>query len=286
MKALGQPPQPSALAAVALALALAAGALVGAYALSRTAHEQADDASLRRLVHLTAPTDPTALPRLEAAVRAHPHVASARAITKADAAALLTALDPAAPIRPDDLPALHLVDIRLAAAAPLDAPERLQADLVAQGFSVEVLGPGGDAALARREASVTEAWAFGGAGAFAMVLLGLVSLIARAAGAGAADRARLLADLGATRAQTVGALAGPIGAGGFWAGLGGSALAALAVGGLAGLWLGAGALIARVQATPQEVMWPFLAAPVAGWIAMRLGAGAAVTRAYDRAAAA
>lgn len=264
----------AAFAAVAVGL--------GARAADRLAsHYDAERASYA-IVRVTYPEGPEGMEAAEAALRAAPHVAEAAPMSAERAAALLAEWSGAA-VRPEDMPALSLIELTLAASAPRDVATRIERALTRNGVSAEIIMAPEASSGAGVGARVRTA-ALWGAGAFALVMALIVSLAARGIAARRREWVIVMADCGATRSQAAGKVADEaallgLGAGAVGAGLAGAVAIAILLLAIPGAGLDA----LRAMILPIDLI-PLAAAPFITAIAAGAGARAAAGQFHAQAA--
>lgn len=282
MRRMIPPPHWALAALMALALGFAAATGLGVRALERLAAAQEAALDQERIVRVVAPEGNGALREARAALARAADVREARIMTTAEAQSLLSGWAEEAVVPEEALQDLRLIVVRLEANAPPTIGARLQADLAEAGLSVEIAGPGTAARAAARGRGGSP---FGGLTIVALVVAAaVVGFAGRAAAASQSATTRLLAALGATRAQAQTALARPIAGAGFAAGVGAAAAAVAGWAALAAYWPEAAAL-RPTDAAPLAMadIAPLLAAPIVGYWAARSGARAGAGRSFDRA---
>lgn len=260
----------------------AASAGLAARAVDRAGGAYEDQRQRYVMVRVIAPDSPAGLATAEAALDASPMVAAAARLSPARAADILRIWGQA-PMRPEEMPPLRLIEVELApGAADIDAGE-LEALLAGAGVTAEAIaaptGASGGGLAQRISAAAT--W---GAVAFGLVMALIVSLSARAIAARRREFVVAMTDLGATPNQAAGRIAEEAALVGLYAGLMGALLAALVVTGL--LF----ALIPGLTLTdmiglilPLDIV-PLAATPLGAAIAAWAGARAAAGLFYAQAA--
>jgi hypothetical protein len=229
------------------------------------------------VVQLNAPDGPAAATRAAEIARSVPGVAQAERMSAERAAALLRASG--APPSPGPLPDPGLVEVEVEPG--VDAAKPLAEALRQNGIDAQVLQGTPDAARARSIATERVAYAVAlaaiGFATFAAFLLGA------ARGAGSADAAAGLADLGATRGQVMGIVGGEAALSAFAAGAVASVSVAVIV--LALRMYGPDPGLALALAHLQPIHYtPLAAAPALAWTLAGLGARSAASAAFGRAA--
>lgn len=273
--------------AVFWTFAVAAFAAAAAGLAARGIDRMTEDYEAQRqnyaIARVLAPEGPEGVAAAQTALIGAPHVASAAPMNAARAAALLEEWG-GAPIAEIDMPPLRLIEIELTPApANADVAGDLVAALERGGIAAEVvLAPA--SAGAGGFASRIKLGAFWAAAAFALVMALIVALSARGLAARRSDLVQVLADLGATRGQAAGRVADEAALSGWWAGVTGAALAALAAAGLL-YALTPGATVDSLAAmiVPIDAA-PLLAAPMFAAVAAAMGARAGAESLYAQAA--
>jgi cell division transport system permease protein len=268
-----------------LAIACFAAAAAGLFArgVDRLAETYREERSNYAIVRVVAPEEPSAIQSAQAVLASAPQVARAAPITAARAAELLQQWggDQVAIM---ERPPLRLIEIELVPGSEdTDVNGDLVAALAQVGVTGEVVRPqtgAGVAGMAMRARLI----AILGASAFAAVMALVVSLAMRTMAARRTDFVVVLADLGATRSQAAGRVADEAASLGLRAGLLGAALAAIvAVGVVLALVPGA-----TIDTLPDIIGFadaaPLAAAPLIAAFAAALGARAAASNIYNRAA--
>ncbi len=178
------------------------------------------------VVRVLAPEGPSGIDAAVAALNHAPHVTSAEPMTAGRAAELLAQWG-GSPVSAADIPALRLIEIDLAPAAPhADISGDIVAALAQGGVTAQVIeapdrGSGGGWAGRVRLVAL---W---GAVAFAIIMAIIISLGARSLAARRRELVTVMTDLGATRGQAAGRIADEAAILGLYAGLIGGALAAI-----------------------------------------------------------
>lgn len=250
-------------------------AALGARAVDRIAVAYEIQRDSYAIVRVLAPEGPAAMFAAESALSRSPHVARAAPMSAERAAALLGDVDPAT------LPELRLIEIDLVpGTAAADIEASLTATLAQSGVSAEVVrapAAGGASGWVRTAAM----W---GAAAFALVMAAIISLASRSFAARRRELVTVMADCGATRAQTAGRIADEAAVLGLYAGAIGGGLAGLiALVLLLALIPGAGFdTLARVI-LPIDIA-PIVAAPLLAAVAAGAGARAAASFFHAQAA--
>jgi len=235
------------------------------------------------VVRVLAPEGPLGIAAAVAALESAPHVTSAEPMTAGRAAELLAQWG-GSPVNAADIPALRLIEIDLAPAAPhTDISGDIVASLAQGGVTAQVIeapdnaSGGGLAARARTIAL----WASIG---FALVMAVIISLGARGLAARRRELVTVMTDLGATRGQAAGRIADEAAILGLYAGLAGAALAAvIAIALLFVAMPGLSVESLRRMILPADLA-PILAAPFVAAIAAGAGARAAAGYFHGQAA--
>jgi len=274
------PPPPSGRPlfwAMMLACLLAIGAAMSAQVAVRSARQLEMAALSQIVVQIAAPEEAGAAARATEIAKSVPGVAHAERMTPARAAALLRASG--APVPPGPLPDLGLIEVEVEPGA--DAAGAISEALRKGGIEAQVIQ--GSPGAARSQSQGTER------AAYVIALVAIVFsvfaawLIGAARGAASAETAAGLADLGATRGQVMGVVAGEAALSAFGSG----ALAALSVTAvILALRLHGpdpGLALALAHLKPIEYA-PLAAAPALAWALAGLGARSAASSAYSRAA--
>lgn len=264
------------------AFAATAGALM-----ARTAERLAMDYERERtgyaIATVIAPEGQAGLAAAQAALTHAPHVLRASPLGAERAAALLNRWS-GSDLRADELPALRLVEIELAAApAGADALREIEAALTAAGVEARVAGAPANSAGARLAARVP-ALAMAAALLFALTMAGLVYQAARGLARQRQDAVAVLADLGVSRGRTAGRVADEAARLALLAGLAGALLAGAVAGG-ALLLLIPGATLGKLAGMMVPVDYALIAAaPLGAAVAAGAGARAAAERMHAQAA--
>jgi cell division transport system permease protein len=259
---------------LAFAVFAAVSAGLAARAVDRLAANYEEQRRNYAIVRVVAPEGPEGLAAAEAALAQSPYVSSAAPMTAGRAAAILGQWG-GNDIRAEDLPPLRLIEIELANTSEgTDLSGDIVAALAQGGVTAEVI-EAPDAASGGGVASRVRLVAYGGAGAFALVMAIIVSLAARSLAARRRELVTVMTDLGATRGQAAGRIADEAAILGLYAGLAGALLAGLA--GIAIMLLAVPGV--SFESLPGMIalfdLAPVAAAPVVAAIAAGLGARAA-----------
>lgn len=252
----------------------AAGAGFGARAIDRLAANYETDRSAYAVVRVIAPEGPEGVAAAQTALAHAPHVMSAAPMTAERAAELLASWG-GAPIAAADMPDLRLIEIEFAPAEPgVDRAGNVNARLAELGVTAEIVRAPPSATSARMAGLVRNV-ALWGAFGFGGVMALLASLSARGLAARRRDYIAVLADLGATRSQTAGRIADEAALVGLYAGVAGTALAAV----LAAIVLMVLLPQTTIDTLPDYVraidLAPLLATPIGAALATGFGARAA-----------
>lgn len=247
---------------------------LGARAADRMAVAYEAERTNYAIVRVIAPEGPAGMAAAERALAQAPHILSAAPMSGGRAAALLAQWG-GAEVSAEDLPALSLIELQLAATAPqADVAGDIVAALAAGGVTGEVV-QAPDGASGGGFASRVRAIAFWGSILFAVLMGVVVSLAARSLAARRRELVTVMADLGATRSQAAGRIADEAAVIGLYAGLIGGVAAGVT--GLVVLWLaipGMSLEALRAMILPIDLV-PIAAAPLGGAIAAGAGARAA-----------
>jgi cell division transport system permease protein len=245
----------------------AAAAGLAARAVDRLAVNQIQSLTNYAVVRVVAPEDERTATLAEATLAGSAHVARATLASPERTAQMIGGSVP-----PDDLPAVHLIELDLLPSAPRDIGAELEAALAQIGVTAEaVTAPPEVTAMPSR----IRAAAFWGAVAFALVMALIISLAARGLAARRRELVTVMADCGATEGQAAGRIADEAAVLGLYAGLVGGLLAGAA--GLVVLLIaipGAGADTLPNMILPIDLA-PIVAAPLGAAIAAGAGARAA-----------
>lgn len=269
--------------AMFLTLAFAAFAAAAAGLAARGVDRVAANYEAARLnyaiVRVLAPEGPAGIAAAELALAQAAQVTSAAPMTAGRAAALL-----GGEVRAEDMPALRLIEIELAAApAHVDVSGDLVAALAQGGVTAEVIEAPDDSAGAGLATRVRNA-AFWGAVAFALVMAIIVSLAARGLAARRREMVTVMCDLGATQGETAGRIADEAAVMGLYAGLIGGVLAGFAGFVVLILAIPGVSLDALIGMILPVDLTPIAAAPLGAAIAAGAGARAAASYFHAQAA--
>lgn len=258
---------------LAFAAFAAAAAGLAARAIDRVAANYEEARHGYAIVRVLAPDGQPGIDAAEVALQHAPHVTSAEPMTQGRAAALLAQWGGSS-VRPEDMPALRLIEIDLAPAPPQsDVSGDIVAALAQGGVTAQVIEAPDSASGGGLAARVRMA-ALWGSIAFAFVMAIIISLGARGLAARRRELVTVMTDLGATRGQAAGRVADEAAMLGLYAGLAGGACA------------GVVGLIVLFVATPHmdlstlrhtigvADLAPIVAAPLGAALAAGLGARA------------
>jgi len=264
---------------LAFAAFAAAAAGLAARGVDRVAASYEAARSNYAIVRVLAPEGPAGIAAAEVALAQAIQVTSAAPMTAGRAAALL-----GGEVRAEDLPALRLIEIELAAApAHVDVSGDLVAALAQGGVTAEVIEAPDDSAGAGLASRVRNA-AFWGAIGFALVMGIIVSLAARGLAARRREMVTVMCDLGATQGQAAGRIADEAAVMGLYAGVVGGVLAGIAGFIVLMLAIPGVSLDALAGMILPVDLTPIAAAPLGAAIAAGAGARAAASYFHAQAA--
>jgi cell division transport system permease protein len=268
-----------------LAIACFAAAAAGLFArgVDRLAETYREQRSNYAIVRVVAPDGPGAIQAAGAVLAGAPQVERAAPITAARAAELLQQWG-GADVQVMERPPLRLIEVELAPGFEnSDVNGDLVAALAQVGVTGEVVRPPAGSGIAGMAARARMIAVFG-ASAFAAVMALVVTLAMRTMAARRTDFVTVLADLGATRSQAAGRVADEAASLGLRAGVVGALCAGLVALGVL-MALVPGATLAKLPGLihPLDAI-PLAAAPLVAAFAAAMGARAAASTIYERAA--